>query len=218
VVNGPIRYVLKMYGSTYAIGPGNRSNSCMGRALRLFITNLGGGEFGVNLMGVFGSVAADGFMFPENEEQSPWGPLSADHGFKKGESTLSFFTGGWSHTGNYGLGTVLAQVPGDIAHYQLRRGAVLLVAPARAAQLARDGMSKEDVKRYLLENATRPLGELRMGRFIENAQTKGKPDSERIRTFMDGGIDVVVVGNDVAPMMQAGEMYRPQVVSIDKWR
>ena len=218
VVNGPIRNELHMNSGTFAIGPGNRSNSCMGRALRLFITNLGGGEYGVNLMGVFGSVTADGFMFAENEEQSPWGPLSADHGFKKGESTLSFFTGGWAHMGNYGLGTVLAQVPPDIARFQLRRGAVLMVAPARAAQLARDGMSKDDVKRYLLENATRTLGDLRIGRFIETPESKGKPDDARIRTFPDGWLDVVVVGNDVAPMMQAWEMFRPQVVSIDRWR
>ena len=38
----------------------------MGRALRLFITNLGGGAPGVNIMAVIGANANYSFMFAEN--------------------------------------------------------------------------------------------------------------------------------------------------------
>jgi hypothetical protein len=202
VVNGPITKTLKMNSGVNAVGPGNQANAAMGRALRLFITNLGGGTPGVNIMAVIGANANYSFMFAENEEQSPWEPLSVTQGFKKGENTLTFYSGGWAHSGNYGLGTELADVPEDLARYQLPSGAVLIISPQRAEALARDGMSKADVRKFLQENATRP----------------GRGSNTPTQVYKAGTIDVVVAGGDAAPMMQAWHMYRPQTVSIDKWR
>ena len=202
VVNGPIAKALKMNAGVNAVGPGNQANAAMGRALRLFITNLGGGEAGVNIMAVIGANANYSFLFAENEEQSPWEPLSVTQGFRKGENTLTFYSGGWAHSGNYGLGTELADVPPDLARYQLPNGAVLIVSPQRAEALSRQGMSKEDVRKYLQQNATRP------------ARGSDTP----VQVFKPGTIDVIVAGGDASPMMQAWHMYRPQTVSIDKWR
>jgi hypothetical protein len=202
VVNGPIARTLKMNSGVNAVGPGNQANAAMGRALRLFITNLGGGAPGVNIMAVIGANANYSFMFAENEAESPWEPLSVTRGFGKDESTLTLFSGGWAHAGNYGLGTELADVPPDLARFQLPSGAVLIISPPRAADLARQGMSKDDVRAFLQQNATRP------------ARGGGAPTP----AFQPGTIDVVVAGGDAAPMMQAWHMYRPQTVSIDKWR
>jgi hypothetical protein len=202
VVNGPIARTLKMNSGVNAVGPGNQANAAMGRALRLFITNLGGGAAGVNIMAVIGANSNYSFMFAENEEQSPWEPLSVTQGFRKEESTLTFFSGGWAHSGNYGLGTELADVPPDLARYQLPNGAVLIISPQRAEALSRQGMSKEDVRRFLQQNATKPA----------------RGSGETVQAFKPGTIDVVVAGGDASPMMQAWHMYRPQTVSIDKWR
>jgi hypothetical protein len=202
VVNGPIAKTLKMNSGVNAVGPGNQANAAMGRALRLFITNLGGGAPGVNIMAVIGANSNYSFMFAENEEQSPWEPLSVTQGFSKEESTLTLYSGGWAHAGNYGLGTELADVPPDLARFQLPNGAVLIISPQRAEALARQGMSKEDVRRFLQQNATRP------------ARSTGSPT----QVYQPGTIDVVVAGGDAAPMMQAWHMYRPQTVSVDKWR
>lgn len=202
VVNGPIAKTLQMNAGVNAVGPGNQANAAMGRALRLFITNLGGGAPGVNIMAVIGANANYSFLFAENEADSPWEPLSVTHGFRKEDSTLTFYSGGWAHSGNYGLGTELADVPPDLARYQLPSGAVVIISPPRAEALARQGMSKEDVRKFLQENATRP------------ARGSGAPAP----VFQPGTIDVVVAGGDAAPMMQAWHMYRPQTVSIDKWR
>jgi hypothetical protein len=202
VVNGPIAKNLKMNSGVNAVGPGNQANAAMGRALRLFITNLGGGAPGVNIMAVIGANANYSFMFAENEEQSPWEPLSVTQGFTKEDSTLTLYSGGWAHAGNYGLGTELADVPADLARFQLPSGAVLIISPPRAEALARQGMSKEDVRRFLQQNATRP----------------GREADGPIQVFKPGTIDVVVAGGEAAPMMQAWHMYRPQTVSIDRWR
>jgi hypothetical protein len=212
VVNGPIAKALKMNSGVNAVGPGNQANAAMGRALRLFITNLGGGAPGVNIMAVIGANSNYSFMFAENEEQSPWEPLSITQGFKKEESTLTFFSGGWAHSGNYGLGTELADVPPDLARYQLPSGAVLIISPQRAEALSRQGMSKEDVRTFLQQNATRPAREMR------GSQNQAENGGEPVQVFKPGTIDVVVAGGDAAPMMQAWHMYRPQTVSIDKWR
>jgi hypothetical protein len=212
VVNGPIARTLKMNSGVNAVGPGNQPNAAMGRALRLFITNLGGGLPGVNISAVIGANANYSFLFAENEEQSPWEPLSVSRGFRKDESTLTLFSGGWAHSGNYGLGTELADVPPDLARYQLPSGATVIISPQRAEALARQGMSKEDVRRFLQQNATRPAREVR------GAQTPGGNGDAPVQVFKPDTIDVVVAGGDAAPMMQAWHMYRPQTVSIDKWR
>jgi hypothetical protein len=218
VVNGPIAKTLKMNSGVNAVGPGNQANAAMGRALRLFITNLGGGAPGVNIMAVIGANSNYSFMFAENEAQSPWEPLGVSHGFRKDESTLTFYSGGWAHSGNYGLGTELADVPPDLARYQLPNGAVLIISPQRAEALARQGMSKEDVRKYLQENATRPAREARGLQGQATGGSAGAGSNAQVQVFKPGTIDVIVAGGDAAPMMQAWHMYRPQTVSIDKWR
>ena len=76
VVNGPIRRELEMNAGAQLLAPGNHANASIGRALRLFITNLGGGEPGVNLMGVIGTLANWPFLFAEFEEENPWESLA----------------------------------------------------------------------------------------------------------------------------------------------
>jgi hypothetical protein len=220
VVNGPIRNEIKMNSGTNAVGPGNRSNACMGRALRMFITNLGEGQWGTNLMAVIGSNSNYAFMFAENEEQSPWTTFSEDAGFRKDENVLTLFSGGWAHSGNYGLGTGIEDVPPDLASFQIAGGAVLIVSPARAQALKEAGMSKADLEEYLHINACRPLGDLRKeGRFQAlPAGHENMPPETCIPRFQKGTIKVLVAGNDASPMMQGWSMYRPLTVSIDRWR
>ncbi|MEO6298638.1 MAG: hypothetical protein ABIO62_03280 [Paracoccaceae bacterium] len=219
VVNGPIRQQISMNSGTNAVGPGNRSNSCTGRALRLFITNLGGGRWGTNLMAVIGNVSNYAFLFAENEEASPWPSLAVSNGFKPTDSVLTLFEGGFAHSGNYGLGTRIEDVPPDIAGFKLSRGAAVIVSPARAASVKADGKSKDDLERFFQEKACVPLGTMRQeGQFTETAVTRGQPDTLCVPRFEPGTVKVIVAGNDASPMMQAWQMYRPLSVSIDRWR
>jgi hypothetical protein len=213
VVNGPIVQQLKMNSGTGALSPGNRANAAMGRALRLFTVNLGGGVPGVNLMAIIGNVSSYSFMFAENEKETPWESLSATLGHQKNANTLAFFVGGWAHSGNYGpygpdfAGEVtLDSVVRDIAGYQITNGAVVIVSPKLAQDLQRRGMSKADVESYLQKHATR---EPRKDRPGENGP---------VPVFPEGSVKVVVAGGDASQMMQAWCMGRPMIVSIDKWR
>ncbi|MCP5144454.1 MAG: hypothetical protein H6978_06490 [Gammaproteobacteria bacterium] len=219
VVNGPIATELKMNAGVNAVGPGNQANAAMGRALRLFIINLGGGAPGVNIMAVIGNNAGYGFMFAENEAQSPWESLSVAQGFKPGDSTLTLFSGGWAHAGNYNLGSKFERVAADIARFESKSGATIIISPQRAQDLSRQGMSRSDAIDFLWRHATRPLGELRQERFFSETQAmKAMPDSAAVPVFPEGSLHIVVAGGDASPMMQAWHMYRPQTVSVDKWR
>ncbi len=220
VVNGPIRKELDMNAGTSVLGPGNYANAAMGRALHLFITNLGGGVSGINMMSVVGNISTWPFMFAEFEEQSPWQSLSVSQGFKKEENTLTMFTGGWAHAGNYGhVRFTLQHVAEDIAEFELPSGAAIIISPKRAEILKAQGYTKQGIADYLVEHATKPLGKLRSSHyFSDTADSAGKPDSLEYRVFKPGTVHVIVAGGDASPMMQAWHMYRPITVSIDKWK
>jgi hypothetical protein len=220
VVNGPIRKELGMNAGTSVLGPGNYANAVMGRALRLFIINMGGGVTGINMMAVVGNISNWPFLLPEFEEQSPWQPFSVSQGYKPKENTLTMFTGGWAHAGNYGhVRFTLDHVAADIAEFEFPMGAVIIISPKRAEMLKAEGFTKQKIADYLVEHAVKPLGELRTSHYFrDTSDTEGRPDSVLHQVFKPGTIDIVVAGGNASLMMQAWHMYRPVTVSIDRWR
>lgn len=87
IVNGPIRREIGMASGINVFGQGNRANSTIGRALQLVVRNVGGGRPGQVDRATFGNPGKLGFCFAEDEEGSPWTPLSADLGFPTNPST-----------------------------------------------------------------------------------------------------------------------------------
>jgi hypothetical protein len=236
VVNGQIAREIGMNSGTQALGPGNRANATIGRALRLFIYNLGGGENGVNLMGTQGNVGSYAFCFAENEAASPWEPFQATRGFKASDSTVTIFAGGWSHTGNM-LHQDLKRLARDIAYFQWPRGMVALLSPVTASELAKGGMSKADVERELWQSATLTMGEFRNDHYYQRfiiPILKGRemngvknrwpasyldlPDDARVPVYPRDDVHVVVVGGEANAMMQGWQMWGATTISVDKWR
>jgi hypothetical protein len=74
-------------------GQGNRANSTIGRALQLVVRNVGGGRPGEVDRATFGNPGKVSFCFAEDEEGSPWQPLSVDLGVPAGVSTVTLFPG-----------------------------------------------------------------------------------------------------------------------------
>lgn len=93
IVNGPVAGRIGMNAGAGVLGPGNRANSTIGRAVQLVVRNIGGGRPGEIDMSTHGSPAKVGFCFSEAEESSPWEPLSVDRGFPPGTSTVTAFAG-----------------------------------------------------------------------------------------------------------------------------
>ena len=236
VVNGPIRNEIGMNAGTSALSPGNRANAAIGRALRLFVLNLGGGRVGLNLMANLGNVGLYSFCLPENEEESPWEPLSVDLGYRAGESVLTIFSGGWFHAGNF-ISQPLEELARTMAWTEHPTGMVALMAPPRARSLAEQKMTKARVREVLWREAKRTIAEFRANPWykvfiepsLEGKVLDGKVDiwpreyltmarDEVVPVFPRTGVQVVVVGGQASPMMQGWHMERPLSASIDKWR
>ncbi len=93
VVNGPIRRELGMNSGINVFGQGNRANASIGRALQLVIRNVGGGRPGGVDRATHGNPGKLGFCFAEDEEGSPWEPLSVALGAPPGTNTVTLFPG-----------------------------------------------------------------------------------------------------------------------------
>lgn len=93
IVNGPIRERIGMNSGVNALGQGNRANSTIGRALQLVVRNVGGGLPGGVDRATLGSPGKLGFCFAEDEEGSPFTPLSVDRGLDPGVDAVTLFAG-----------------------------------------------------------------------------------------------------------------------------
>lgn len=226
VVNGPIRKEIGMNDSVCALGPGGRANAVIGRALRLALTDLGGSEVGVNLMGVMGNVTTYTFAFAENEEASPWEPYSTSLGFRAGESVLTILTGGWSHAGNYMLRPDLEEFYDAVRSFEMLHGVTILLAPLRAKELAEAGCrSRKEIEDYFWQKLSIRMGDLKKrhvyARHIRQDPDDPDPVTEDsiVPLFARDQINVVVVGDPQGSnVVQGWSQYSPHSTSIDKWR
>lgn len=93
VVNGPIARKIGMNSGINCLGPGNRANATIGRALQLIIRNVGGGRPGELDRAVLGGPGKYTFCFAENEDDPTWTPLNVSRGFAPGTNTVTLFQG-----------------------------------------------------------------------------------------------------------------------------
>jgi hypothetical protein len=95
VINGPIRDEIGLNSGIGAMGPYAHANTTIGRAWSLYSINLGNcGKVGTTYMGTVGNpMNLINIVIAENEEDSPFAPLSVRKGFKKNENVVSLFEG-----------------------------------------------------------------------------------------------------------------------------
>src|SRR5947209_16111573 len=93
IVNGPIAQAIGMNSGVNALGQGNRANATIGRALQLVIRNIGGGRPGGVDRATLGNPGKYTFCFAEDEQGSPWEPLSVERGVALDASAVTLFAG-----------------------------------------------------------------------------------------------------------------------------
>jgi hypothetical protein len=143
-----------------------RANSTLGRAFQLLLTNVGGGRPGEIDMSTLGNPGKFSWVIAENEEENPWTPLHADHGFSPGQSAVTLFAGDGihgvsEHTARRGA-TVLKTICRALATIWCYRvcmmpEAVVVLCPEHVRTLARDGFTKEQVRQFLFDNTGIPV-------------------------------------------------------------
>lgn len=88
LVHDPAASALGMNASTNCLGPGNRANACIGRALRLVLTNIGGARPLVGDMATMGQPAKYGMAFAEGAHPIAT-PLHARRGLDPAEGAVT---------------------------------------------------------------------------------------------------------------------------------
>jgi hypothetical protein len=151
VVNGPLTRQLALNGSFGALGPGWQANATIGRAIRLVMNNIGGGWPGAVSFAGLGQPGRYTLCLAENEAQSPWTPLHVEAGMAADQSavtvtraeTIINVTGGLAE-----IASVMGSAASGFGILWSGRPTVL-IAPAVAADCARRGLGKDDVRRLL---------------------------------------------------------------------
>jgi hypothetical protein len=165
-ITGTIRDQINLNYSSGALSPGDNTNAAIGRAVGLIVKNIGAARKGIEDMGVIGNPMKYALVIGENEEETPWEPLSVERGFKKGDNTLTVF-----FPNNY-----LQSVPSGtdaegIAQSMKRMDPIsmscFIVIPSHAKILADAGWTKKKLKEFLLSRASSPIGEY-LGRKTDN--------------------------------------------------
>jgi hypothetical protein len=171
IVNGPIAKKLDINSGTGCFGPGWRANATIGRAIRLILWNIGGGVAAKGDMSTHGRPSKYAYCIAENEAASPWEPLQVERGFDKDASIVTVFACDTPHNINDHLSSTalgilttmtytMASV-GSTQAYSSSEDLFLVLCPEHAATIAKEGFSKNDVKRFIYENARIPHGILK---------------------------------------------------------
>jgi hypothetical protein len=189
VLNGPVRAALNVNCGRNVFGPYYRANSAMGRALNLCLRTIGGLDQSFGLGTAF---SYTGGVFGEFEEDSPWGPLSTEYGFRESDSTvavidcahhqyLSQFEANqpehWLNTVTDFLATLDAFVSPDRA-----LGVVFAIGSDHRLHLKEAGWTRRRLAEYVVAQCGRRAGELRAHGF-EHAVPDGASDDTFVRLF-----------------------------------
>jgi len=172
IVNGPIVERIGMNARGNALGPGNRANATIGRAVHLIVQNVGGARLGEVDMATLGQPGKFAFCCAENEAESPWPPLHVERAFPREASVVTVV----GAAGNVEIVDSESQRAGDLARTfgastliagslggagLLGGGEPLIIMPPEHALLFHgDGYSKEQVKAEIWKHATLPASRL----------------------------------------------------------
>ena len=89
VVSGPLAAEIGMNARHNCLGPGNRANATIGRALRLTAMNVLGVKSGESDASSFGHPGKYTFCFAEDPPPEPWRPLHEQLGYEPGDTTVT---------------------------------------------------------------------------------------------------------------------------------
>ncbi|MDE2861575.1 MAG: hypothetical protein OYI31_00970 [Chloroflexota bacterium] len=175
IVNGPIRDRLGMNYRGNVLGPGNRANSTIGRAVRLCQINILGSLAGAGTEDPLGRPVFDratvgqpgkyaGYHIVENEDDYPTLlPVHVERGFSRDQSAVTVFsTGGHVQISAHSEGSA-QKIADTVARHLVGSGrlvasggyCVIVIPAENAGYLVKDGWSKADFRQAVHEGTRR---------------------------------------------------------------
>ncbi|MFC1837995.1 hypothetical protein ACFL1N_00340 [Thermodesulfobacteriota bacterium] len=199
IINGPVAEQININNGSGALSPGNIANAAIGRAIGLIIKNIGGVRKGVEDMGTIGNPMKYTLVISENEEESPWEPLHVELGHKKEDSTvtMSFPNCYLQHIPYTSDADGILRAIVDHMPRGMRYN--IVITPAHARNLSREGYDKEKVKKYIMDNKLvtreRITAFLGMGPVQEDSNDRNGNESEMMPLIDDiRYIRIIVAG------------------------
>ncbi len=173
VVNGPVRNEIGLNGGMGALGPGNRANLTIGRALRLLVSLTGGAMPGALDRATLGQMGKVGFCVAEDEEISPWQPLHVERGFEPGQSVVTLI----GCDAPLSISDHRSRTPEDLAYvlawaaastwstnwWPLAEPSVFIICPEHARMFREAGWTKQRLREFMFGCVRKPARELRRG-------------------------------------------------------
>lgn len=158
-------------------GGGARANLAIGRAIRLVSWNLGDAKPREPVQEIMGHPGRIAYCLAEEEENSPWESLASARGFGGGRGAVTVFACEAPQICNpWGVTTPSGAVVGErwlelVADQMCSRGnnnthtlgeMLVVLNPAMARTLAREGWDRPKVQDFLWRHARRRLGDIRV--------------------------------------------------------
>lgn len=199
VVNGPIRTALGMNATHNALANASRANATIGRSIRLLILNVLGGIPGHLDRSTLGHPGKFTFCVAEDEEDSPWLPLSVERGVPAGTSAVTVLAvesphqimNEWTHDPEDILETYAAAIRANMLTYSIWEGNYAIVVPKQHRQIiAAARWTKQNIREYVYERA-RVLRKEWRG--VGKAAVAGRKDEERLHRALRTPDDLLVV-------------------------
>ncbi|HEX3332844.1 MAG TPA: hypothetical protein VHS57_00775 [Acidimicrobiales bacterium] len=167
IVNGPIARRLGFTGGPGCLGPGNRANATVGRALRLAMRNMAWAIPGFSDRAAFSQPARYSFCFAEDEAATSWNPLHVERGWAAEDDVVTVASNTDCFTFAEDTGEPEPLLDGLVSLARARpihvdrfvgewRSVLFVVGPAHRRVLESCGWSKADVRSYLHPRLTAP--------------------------------------------------------------
>ncbi len=163
IVSGPYAQKIGMEHGFGLFGPGNRANMTIGRTITLVLFAIGGAFPGAGSYATFGNLTRRGLAFAEDLD-SPWTPYHVEMGYPN-DTTITV-----TATENPGLMIDESESADNILYLTARHiatpgtrgdynpGPVFIIFnPSHRQRLVQAGYTKNDIRRYLYENARLPF-------------------------------------------------------------
>jgi hypothetical protein len=199
VVNGPVRTTLGMNATHNVFANASRANATIGRSVRLFIVNVLGGTPGHLDRSTLGHPGKFTFCIAEDEEDSPWLPLSVERGIAEGQSAVTVMAvesphqimNEWTEDPREILDTYVAAMRANMLTYSIWEGNYAIVVPKQHRQIfAAAHWTKQNIRDYVFDKAHVRRHEWRS---VGKAAVAGRKDEERVYRALRSPDDLLVI-------------------------
>lgn len=162
VINGPVRKQIGTSGGFNAIANSDRATACIGRAIRLGLINLMDVRPGGIDRSTLGHPGKYSFCMAEDEEDSPWEPLSVQQGLAPGLSAVTVMAAGaprqlmneWTTEPEEILETFAAEMRANQRHYSIYPGNYAIVIPRQLREhLKAANWGPREIQRFIHDRA-----------------------------------------------------------------